>query len=497
MEASGGAVFHPTSVLRGWTQGSAISPRVPPPTPKARAGAELGAPTYRRAFLLSNFLFVCYTQPTPMEATLIYPHQLFPIVEHPALAVGRMVYLIEEPLILTHNPIHRTKLILHRLTMQTYAEALTAAGFLVRYIELIDHPTTESMFVRLQVDGVTTIHVVDTTDDYLERALADAQKTHGLLRVRYESPLFLLTKVDAMGRYTKSRRHMANFYKKLREDTGILMDGDEPIGGQWSFDADNRQKSPKSISLPPDITPYPLTAAYEAAVAWAQTVPAEQYGEANWYLPVSHADAQKFYKEFLNTHFAAFGPYEDAIDTTHTRLYHSLLSPLMNIGLITPRYVIDTTLTYAKEHEVPIASLEGFIRQIIGWREFIRSSYEVDGRTMRQQNFFNHTRLLPSHWWNGTTGLLPLDTTISRALTYGYTHHIERLMVAGNLMLLSGIHPNEAYRWFMGMYIDAYDWVMVPNIYGMSQFADGGSFATKPYISGAAYIKKNESLPKR
>jgi deoxyribodipyrimidine photolyase-related protein len=431
-----------------------------------------------------------------MEATLIYPHQLFPIVEHPALAVGRMVYLIEEPLILTHNPIHRAKLILHRLTMQTYAEALTTAGFFVRYIELIDHPTTESVFVRLQADGVTTIHVVDTTDDYLEQTLADAQKTYGLLRVRYESPLFLLTKVDAMERYTRSRRHMANFYKKLREDTDILMDDDEPIGGQWSFDADNRQKLPKSMNLPPDITPFPVTRAITAAMTWTESVPAEKYGEAVVYLPTDHAGAQTFLAEFLNTRFAAFGPYEDAIDTTHTRLYHSLLTPIMNIGLLTPRYVIDTTLTYAKEHEVPIASLEGFIRQIIGWREFIRASYEVDGRTLRKQNFFNHTRLLPSSWWNGTTGLLPLDTTISRALAYGYTHHIERLMVAGNLMLLSGTHPNDTYRWFMGMYIDAYDWVMVPNVYGMSQFADGGSFATKPYISGAAYIKKMSHYPK-
>jgi deoxyribodipyrimidine photolyase-related protein len=168
----------------------------------------------------------------------------------------------------------------------------------------------------------------------------------------------------------------------------------------------------------------------------------------------------------------------------------------LNIGLLTPRYVIDTTLAYAATHNVPIASLEGFVRQIIGWREFIRASYEVDGRMMRGKNFFLHTRTLTPKWWQGTTGIVPLDTMIGRALAYGYTHHIERLMVAGNLMLLSGLHPDEVYRWFMGLYIDAYDWVMVPNVYGMSQFADGGSFATKPYISGAAYIKKMSNYPK-
>jgi deoxyribodipyrimidine photolyase-related protein len=289
---------------------------------------------------------------------------------------------------------------------------------------------------------------------------------------------------------------MANFYKKLRQDTDILMDGDEPLGGAWSFDSENRQKIPKGHVPPADIELYAPDPAYEEALAWIETLTAEMYGDAVHYLPTTHAEARTFFETFLAERFADFGPYEDAIDTTHTRLYHSLLSPLLNIGLLTPRYIVDTTLAYATKHQVPIASLEGFVRQIIGWREFIRASYEVDGRSMRQQNFFNHTRKLTPAWWEGTTGLLPFDTTIKRALTYGYTHHIERLMVAGNLMLLSGVHPYEAYRWFMGMYIDAYDWVMVPNVYGMSQFADGGSFATKPYISGSSYIKKMSNYAK-
>ncbi|MFM2340293.1 MAG: hypothetical protein RLZZ360_929 [Candidatus Parcubacteria bacterium] len=431
-----------------------------------------------------------------MEATLIYPNQLFAIPHHPALTPGRALYLIEEPLLLTHNPIHRAKLILHRLTMQAYRQALLEAGFTVHYIELLEHPTTEEIFKRIAKDGVQTLHICDTTDDYLEQAISTACATHGFTRTWYESPLFLLPKAEAKERFVKSRRFMANFYKKLRQDTGILMDGDEPVGGAWSFDSENRQKLPKSLPLPEDITPYPPTEAYGAAVAWAKRVPAEQYGEAAWYLPITHGGATEYLADFLVERLAAFGPYEDSMTTEHTKLFHSVLSPLLNIGLLTPRQVVDTTLVYTKQHDVPIASLEGFIRQIIGWREFIRASYEVDGRTMRTKNFFGHTRTLPARWWEGTTGILPLDTTISRALQFGYTHHIERLMVAGNLMLLSGTHPDEAYRWFMGMYIDAYDWVMVPNVYGMSQFADGGSFATKPYISGASYIKKMSNYPK-
>jgi deoxyribodipyrimidine photolyase-related protein len=431
-----------------------------------------------------------------MEVTLIYPNQLFSTTEHPALAPDRPVYLVEEALILTHNPVHRAKLVLHRMTMQAYADTLRESGYDVRYIDIQTYPTTESVFDRLQVDRASTIHVVDTTDDYLEQALTGASASHNLRRVRYESPLFLLPREAAMSRYTKSRRHMANFYKKLRQDTGILMDGDDPLGGAWSFDSENRHKLPKGHVPPADIELYPTSPAFEEAVTWTKTLTAEMYGDAVHYLPTTHAEARAFFDTFLAERFVDFGPYEDAIDTTHTRLYHSLLSPLLNIGLLTPRYIVDTTLSYAKKHTVPIASLEGFIRQIIGWREFIRASYEVDGRMMRSKNFFKNTHTLSDAWWNGTTGIDPLDTTVARALRYGYTHHIERLMVAGNLMLLSGIHPTEVYRWFMGMYIDAYDWVMVPNVYGMSQFADGGSFATKPYISGAAYIKKMSNYAK-
>jgi deoxyribodipyrimidine photolyase-related protein len=145
---------------------------------------------------------------------------------------------------------------------------------------------------------------------------------------------------------------------------------------------------------------------------------------------------------------------------------------------------------------VSLNSLEGFVRQVIGWREFIRASYECDGTAMRTKNFWKHKRPLPLSFWNATTGVLPLDNAIEKALTSGYNHHIERLMVLGNFMLLTETHPDDVYRWFMGMYVDAYDWVMVPNVYGMSQFADGGIFATKPYISGSSYLKKMSDYTK-
>ena len=424
-----------------------------------------------------------------MEVSLIYPHQLF--ADSPVLDFDRLVYLVEEPLLLTHNAIHRQRLMLHKLSMDAYQVQLETAGYKVKRLHIQDHPQTTDVFKRLEKDSVTQIHVIDTTDQYLERALTHS----GLKRIWYESPMFILEKADAQQRFVESKRFMAAFYKKLRQDAGILVDEEgKPTGGKWSFDEDNRQKIPKGTTLPADIS-FIETPDIAAAAEWTTTVDAEAYGETNWWLPYTHADAQIFLKEFLHTRFETFGPYEDAITTKGTRLWHSTLSPLLNVGLLTPKEVLDEAIKYAQENDVPLNSLEGFVRQILGWREFIRASYEVDGNSMRQQNFWQHTKPLSESLWSGTTNIPPVDHAVKTALAYGYTHHIERLMVMGNFLLLTQTHPEQVYRWFMGMYVDAYDWVMVPNVYAMSQFSDGGSFATKPYISGANYIKKMSDFP--
>jgi deoxyribodipyrimidine photolyase-related protein len=420
------------------------------------------------------------------EAVVIYPHQLFKTPPTLSSQSKMPVFLVEEPLLLTHNPIHRQRLLLHKLSLDAYETFLTDAGHQVTRLNIKDYPTTEAVFGHLKRVGVERMHVIDTTDNYLEKAI----EASGIERVWYDSPLFILAKKEATERFVASKRLMASFYKQLRRDKNILVDNaGKPHGGKWSFDEDNRQKIPQGTELPEDIHII-HDKKIKAATAWAESVEAEQYGEAGFWLPYTHESAEKFLQEFFRFRFNNFGPYEDAMTTTGVRLWHSTLSPLINIGLLTPQYVLDEALRYAQEHDVPLNSLEGFVRQILGWREFIRASYEVDGSKMRQQNFFNHSRHLPKTFWTGDTGILPVDHVIKIALEYGYTHHIERLMVMGNFMLLSEINPTEIYRWFMGMYVDAYDWVMVPNVYGMSQFADGGSFATKPYISGANYLKK-------
>jgi deoxyribodipyrimidine photolyase-related protein len=427
------------------------------------------------------------------KVTIIFPHQLYK-TNSTFLDRSRAVYLVEEPLLLTDFPTHKQKLLLHRLSLKTYEKELRSQGYDVYYFDVREFVTTEAWLDHLKTTGVTELHIADTTDNWLEKRLGVICSRLELSLIRYESEIFILRQ-GYKEKYLKSGKHMARFYKQLRQETGILMDDDnEPVGGQYSFDEDNRQKLPKSVPLPEDIS-FIHNEDVEEALQWLEQIKSEQYGEAKVWLPYDRAGAQAYLEEFIQNRLAGFGPYEDAITTRHKRLFHSTLSPLINIGLIEPMEVIEAALKYSKRHEVPLNSLEGFIRQILGWREFIRAAYEVDGTNMRNQNFFNQARTLPPTFWTGETVILPIDLTIKKALELGYNHHIERLMVLGSFMMLSEIHPNEVYRWFMAMYVDAYDWVMVPNVYGMSQFADGGSFATKPYISGANYLRKMSDLP--
>jgi deoxyribodipyrimidine photolyase-related protein len=211
--------------------------------------------------------------------------------------------------------------------------------------------------------------------------------------------------------------------------------------------------------------------------------------------PTTFDEAERWLQQFFKTRIEEFGVYEDTIVNDQHFLNHSVLSPLINVGLLTPSEVLSEVLDYANSHNIPINSLEGFIRQILGWREFIRGVYEVKGSEERIKNFWNHSQKIPASFYSGTTGILPIDQTIKKILKTGYAHHIERLMVLGNFMLLCEFDPDSVYQWFMELFIDAYDWVMVPNVYGMSLYADGGIMSTKPYISSSNYIKKMSDYP--
>ena len=280
-----------------------------------------------------------------------------------------------------------------------------------------------------------------------------------------------------------------------RKRLDLLIDPDGgPVGGRWSFDADNRKKLPKGILVPEP--PAERSSAANAIVESARTQLIREgvTGIGSWdgfHYPVTHGDAARWLDQFLEQRLRQFGAYEDAISTQHQVMWHSVLTPMLNIGLLTPQQVLDRTLERAEAGDIPLNSLEGFLRQIVGWREFMAAMYRRHGVEMRNGNFWGFDdRPIPSAFYTASTGLPPIDDAIRHALETGYCHHIERLMLLGNVMLLCGFHPTRIYTWFMELFVDAYDWVMVPNVYGMSQFADGGIFTTKPYLSGSNYVRK-------
>ena len=212
--------------------------------------------------------------------------------------------------------------------------------------------------------------------------------------------------------------------------------------------------------------------------------------------PTNHEQAKKWLDTFLEQRFRNFGSYEDAMVKGQNTLWHSVLSPLINIGLLTPEQVLSRCLAFAEENEVPLNSLEGFVRQLIGWREFVRATYESLGSRMRTSNHWEHYHSIPKVFYQQATGLAPVDDCLKRVEATAYCHHIERLMVLGGFLFLCEVSPDHIYRWFMEMFIDSYDWVMVPNVYSMSQHADGGLITTKPYFCGSAYLRRMSNYPR-
>lgn len=425
-----------------------------------------------------------------MEATLIYPHQLFD--PHPSIHQGRLIFLIEDPLVFGNDPrwplsVHVKKRIFHRASMKAYAAELAGAGHQVRYIEAPEGSeiSSISMLEFVVPATVRTLHLADLVDEVLMKRVRSFATSRGIELIVHESPNFI-TPLDFLQHHTgrPKKPFMARFYEAQRKRMEILIAPDgSPEGGKWSFDPENRAKLPKR-HVPP-LEPVSISNGYtrEAAEYVKLRFPNSLGTATGFRWPVTRADASAWFERFLDERLENFGLYEDAISTEHATLYHSAITPMLNIGLLDPHDVIRRVL--ARRDRVPLNSLEGFIRQVIGWREFIRGIYQYRGSAIRTRNFWNFVRPMPASFYDGTTGIPPVDRVIRQLLADGWCHHIERLMVLGNFMLLCRIRPDDVYRWFMELFIDAYDWVMVPNVYGMSQFADGGNFTTKPYLSGS------------
>ena len=416
-------------------------------------------------------------------AALIFPHQLF--AAHPALAPGRPVFLAEDSLYFgndKHHPVafHKQKLVLHRASMRAYADELRLLG---HSVQLIDS------YPKALPADLTDLHLAESHDFILEKRLRRFAEGRGIALYIHPTLAFL-SPPEFLEEHIARRKKpfMATFYQAQRKRMGILVDADgNPEGGQWSFDEDNRKKLPKNHTppVPPSAPRHPYV---EEAIAWVEEhFPNNPGCTENFRYPVTRADARAWLENFITERFADFGVYEDAISTQHAFINHSVITPVLNIGLLTPQEIIDAALA---KKDIPLNSLEGFIRQVIGWREFMHGIYKHRGVAIRNKNFFGHTRPIPKFFYDATTGIPPIDRIIRQLHDEAYCHHIERLMILGNFMLLCRFDPDAVYLWFMEFHIDAYDWVMVPNIYGMSQFADGGTFTTKPYISGSNYVLK-------
>lgn len=428
---------------------------------------------------------------------IIFPHQLFK--KHPAINKARVVYLVEETLFFNQYNFNKKKLVLHRASMKYYADHLIKEGIRVNYIDAQDNLADVRMLIRhLAEQHVAQIHYADVADNWLDRRLSNACIKNNVQLVKHATPNFLNDIVSVSNYFDQRKTYFqTDFYIEQRKQRDILLEPDgKPIGGKWTYDNENRQRFPKDEAVP--LLEIPAQNKYvNDAVQYVDKHFANNYGNTsspfgnlNGFYPVTHADAEKWLDSFLKQRLYNFGVYEDAMVANESFLYHSVLSPLINVGLMHPQQVIDSALDVAADQHIPLNSLEGFVRQIMGWREFIHIVYEREGSRQRTKNYWGFKRKIPASFWKGDTGIHPVDVVIKKVLATGYTHHIERLMVMGNFMLLCEFDPDDVYQWFMEMYIDAYDWVMVPNTYGMTQFADGGLMMTKPYISGSNYLLK-------
>jgi len=423
---------------------------------------------------------------------LIFPNQLYK--KSKLLDICDEIYVIEHSLFFGEKKyvsnFHKNKLVLHRASMRYfYDEEIKCQK---HYIEF--DTELEEVLKKLKNSRII---VYEPKDFLLENRLNKLAKEYKIEIEFIPNPGFL-TSPEIYNEYFDNHKYfMTPFYIEQRKRLNILVDkNSKPLHGKWTFDTDNRLKIPKNLEIPKikffGNNEYVLEAKKYIEKHFTNNLGITD----NFIYPINHKEALNALHVFLKERLNEFGPYEDAMKIDSVFNFHSVLSSSINIGIITPQEIIRETLEYAKEHKVNFASLEGFIRQIIGWREFMMIIYERDGVTERKSNFFNHKNKLPKSFYNATTGIKPVDDTIIKANNFAYSHHIERLMVMGNFMCLCEIEPDEIYKWFMEYYIDAYDWVMVPNVYGMSQFADGGLITTKPYVSSSNYILKMSDYKK-
>ena len=398
------------------------------------------------------------------------------------------VLLIESRSYAQQLPYHRQKLVLVWSAMRHFAAELRLAGWSVTYEIANDFETP--LLKWIEQNQITEVRVMTPND----RSFISLIKNLKLVcPLTFVANNHFLWSAEEFQQWASTRKGllMENFYREGRKRFSILMEGKKPVGGQWNLDKQNRRPPKGTLETPPALwfEPDEIT---QQVIDEVKSSDFPGYGEIEpfrW--GVTRADALAVLEHFLTTCLPEFGPFQDAMVTGEETMWHSLISPYLNLGLLRPMEVIRAVEQAYQEQSLPLNSVEGLIRQVLGWREYINGVYHLMDDDYGQSNWFNHSEPLPDFYWHSSqTQMNCLSQILSQVERTGYAHHIQRLMVLSNFALIAGVSPQEINHWFQSAFIDAYEWVMIPNVIGMGQFADGGILASKPYASSANYINK-------
>jgi len=392
---------------------------------------------------------------------------------------------------------HIQKVVGFFAAMQHFANELKKQNHQVIYISLNDKENLQSFdknILHLISKNMFTHFEYQLPDEYrLDAYFKSFTKTLSITHQVYDSEHFLSSRHELGDFFNGKKTYlMESFYRYMRKKHHILMDGKEPLTGKWNYDEDNRKKLPSNhkattpLVFDNDVTQI----AKEIEQTDIKTI--GSIDAKNFIWPLNRNQSLQLLDFFIEECLPLFGTYQDAMTPNDWSLYHSRLSFSMNTKMISPLEIIERAIKEWKKrpHQIEYNQLEGFVRQIIGWREYMRGMYWLKMPEFASLNYFNHQEKLPDWYWTGNTKMKCLSHSIKQSLDYAYAHHIQRLMITGNFALLAGVHPDEVDKWYLGIYIDAIDWVEVTNTRGMSQFADGGMIGTKPYVSSATYIDK-------
>jgi deoxyribodipyrimidine photolyase-related protein len=420
-----------------------------------------------------------------MDIFLILPIHLYSNIDN---LIDKKVYIIEDDCYFTDYKYHKLKLAYHRATMKKYTSFLEKNKINVNYIE---NKGMKDFYSKL--NKKKKIFIYDMGDHMLENKLMKKIPKINIVPCLnfLVSKEIVNTNKDLFYNANTNKYNFMNFYKWQRKRLNILIDGDKPIDGKWTYDEENRKKLPKNLKIPNNIKVIENKYTIEAINYVNKNFP-DNYGSLDHFIyPIDHESAMEWLKLFVKDKFKDFGAYEDAISNEDNFLFHSIISPMLNIGLITDTEVLNYVIKF--KNKIPMNSFEGFIRQLIGWRNYCYSVYILEGETLNK-NFLKHKNNLNYDvLWENNINIKPIADAMEQIIKYGYVHHIIRLMVLGNFFLLCQIKPDDVYDFYMEWSIDGYAWVMCTNIYGMSQYSDGGVMMTKPYFSSSNYIIKMSS----